>query len=246
MRGLGKPRHRWMMMSLAILALAFLMLIARWTVGKMSGPDLFLPFIFVDYQVCGVPPQLTSPSSGAEIDSLAPLFEGQAGNDASGRSVYIEISLDEKFEHVVRTLAAKTGMGDFAARPAENLNPGTGYFWRAQLICERKASPFSAAQSFRTAGQVALPPAANLRFPGNAAPGIASPVELSWEAVAGAEEYRVYFRPQGPHGWYIATVTADQLIHPFMKGTTYEWYVIPRTASGYGPASQIGTFTTAQ
>lgn len=246
MRGWWGPRQKWVSRAAVVALLAVLMVASVWSVGQMNGPSIFLPFINNGYEACSSAPQLHSPVEGAQVDTLAPQFDGDVGKDTGGKSVYIEIGLDEKFEQIVRTLAANPGTGSFSAQSLDNLNPGTSYYWRAQLICAQNSSPFSTVQSFTTPSQDNLPPTVNLISPADAAVGISSPLEFKWEPAPGAEEYLVYYRLSGPHGWYIGTTSNPWLIRSLSKGASYEWYVVARSGAGYGKASPIRTFTTTE
>lgn len=210
-----------------------------------TNPGVYLPFVFQDYKTCGTAPTLASPSNGATIDSLVPQFQGDAGQDAAGRYVFIQVALDPDFKQIVKTVSARTSHGPFSAEIMGNLEPGMPYAWRAQLVCTSQVGPFSEARSFITPVSGTLPDSPELFGPPSEGKDVTRPVEFTWEAVPGASSYLVYYKASGPYGWYILKVPQARLTRSMSPSSTYEWYVVPRNNYGFGPESAHQTFTTA-
>ena len=86
------------------------------------------------------------------------------------------------------------------------------------------------------------PTSPTLLTPANAATGLASPVMMTWSAVAGATSYRVYAQVNAAAASIIGTTTSTQLSAPFPQGNV-TWFVEAQFGNCPSTFSRFGTFT---
>ena len=133
----------------------------------------------------------------------------------------------------------------------ENLDPETTYYWKVWLTCGDVESPHSELWSFTTGSDNLILPAPTLLSPADGSEIWSKdlPVRLDWEAVAGADEYRVVLLRYDFGEWYRnyeTTVTATEFVIPFSlyQNTWYKWYVQPINDYAIGTASSAWMFNT--
>ncbi len=186
---------------------------------------------------CLTIPTLLAPSNGANLTTIAPLFEWNLHTDPASTGMSMQVSLNAGFTAIVTSMSSsqKTGVGSY--RWGDNFDPATIYYWRARLVCGAEYGPYSETRSFTTGsgGDVLPAPAPVAPFDGATVPLGSTPVRVSWSPVSGAEEYQIERRVTGRPGGYLYTRTGTELyIYYLDENTTHEWWVKARNAYGYG------------
>jgi hypothetical protein len=216
--------------------------------GRTSGvtftpvATLHLPIVFDDWNRCGVSPTLIKPPDGINLDTVAPLFMWDAGENPYATRLYARISKDPEFVDWDVGISG-SAQGEGSIRFLENFEPNTTYYWRAWLVCGNLKGPYSEVFSFRTAVEGTLPSSPTLTAPDDGAATSGLSVRLDWEPVSGAREYLV--RYQEVDAGYRWVWTSDtEVLRDLSGGTTYEWQVAARNDYGIGPDSETWRFTT--
>lgn len=192
-------------------------------------------------------PLLISPSDGAQLDTLAPLFVFEVGEQPPNTIAAIDYSTDPDPD---RPIWGGWYLGVTSGARLEwaswfNLEPSTTYYWRVGFIYDRDYEHPSWTEQYAfitaPAGGELLPPPA-LVSPADGTVLAADNVVLQWAPVSGAVEYRVavndldsglivlYRTPNTS-----ATFTGHGIIEP---GDHYEWSVAARNDYGWGPDSE--------
>lgn len=208
-------------------------------------PRAFLPLVMRNYppQFCS-PPTLLEPENGAQLDTLAPLFRWNTGDDPDAVRFELQVAQDEQFGNIIFTLITFY-LAQEEERLPFNLYPSTTYYWRARLVCNtgdgEQPGPWTEAWSFVSAppgGEIL--PAPSLMHPVNET--VQSPVTFTWQAVTGAVEYGLYFRQAGAGGYiHVATASTQETLS--LASGDYEWWVRARNDYAWGEASEVATFT---
>lgn len=190
-----------------------------------------------------VPPSLEFPGNGAvTIDFGSVAFQW---NDISGANVY-------RFRLGTDTLVANAIVWDttcaVSSRTVTGLQPNTKYFWRvrAKNTNSGTVSSWSQTYSFTTA-QLTQPA---LTYPANNAPHTGLNFSLQWNAVWGANVYRVRVGTDSlitnPIVWDTSCATTSKQLTNLSPNTKYYWRVRAKnTSSGAVSAwSPTWNFTT--
>lgn len=210
-------------------------------------PQAFLPLVMRNYPplLCSIP-TLLEPENGAQLDTLAPLFRWDVGDDPDAVRFEMQLATAPDFQEVIFTLVT-FWLGQTEERLPFNLYPDTEYYWRGRLICQgdegEQAGPWTQTWSFTAApagGDFLRAPM--LTWPLNVT--VQSPVTFQWEPVEGAEEYGLYWRRQGENG-YAYVHTTNTAVSIFLEDGDWEWWVRARSSYAWGEPSVMGRFTVS-
>lgn len=124
-------------------------------------------------------PTLTSPANNASLDELRPAMNWQSDPDAE--SYNIQIATNSNFS----SLVFNTNVATNQYTPTTDLTNFTQYWWRAQTKDGAYTSAWSSSRTFTV--EILSPP--NLTLPADLAENVATPLDLSWQAVQGATSY---------------------------------------------------------
>ena len=185
-------------------------------------------------------PTLTAPTNNATDIPLDGTLEW---NMVTGADTYsIEIATDATFSTIIDS---QSGLTDLTTIPAGLLNNET-YYWHVLSHNAGGDSAWSAAWSFTTVPAIADVP--TLTAPSNNATDIALDESLSWNAVTGADSYRVQVSELSD----FSTIVLDQsgitgttaTLSGLSNSTTYYWRVLSHNAGGDSAWSAAWSFTT--
>ena len=123
--------------------------------------------------------------------------------------------------------------------PASNLTPGKSWFWkvvaRRSNGCADTPGASSELRTFSTASDCKGPEEFRLVSPANGATGIASSVDLEWQASAGAASWDVYLGTSSPPQKVASGLTTPRYhVDRLASGAKYLWTVVAR--SGCSPS----------
>jgi sugar lactone lactonase YvrE len=130
-----------------------------------------------------------------------------------------------------------------------NLAVATKYYWRVvakgDLFCTPAATALSAVASFTTNGRCSAAPFSTTA-PANDATNVASPVQLTWQASAGASTYDVYLGTTNPPSLLAQNVSATSYSATVSSGRNY-WYVVAHASCDRTETTStpLQTFTAA-
>ena len=195
---------------------------------------------------CVTAPTLISPTNGAVLNTLVPVFRFDTGVQWNADHFELQVARDAAFSSMRYTASGPADPGVNEYDLHANLEPGVKFYWRARLKCGQTQAPWSAVWSFTTASGGTLPPAPTLTSPISGTLLTSWPVTLTWSAVPGAVEYHPAWRkPSTPNvtfgQWTSDTQAQARNLDP---GTLYEWSVATRSGYGIGPSSAWWRFTT--
>jgi len=201
----------------------------------------YLPAVFRNYGVCSTIPTLLSPANGSSLNTIAPLFRRDNGNNPNATVLRLQVS---KAGYVWSLRSSRaSGVSEF--RFSRNLNPAATYYWRAWLMCGDVQGPYSEVWSFTAGSGGTILPAPTLVAPTNGSTSPTTTVNLQWSPVSGAIEYLVYWREAGDRGYFFWSVSATQTtISQLKANTTYEWWISARNDYAIGTDSETWRFTT--
>ncbi len=191
-------------------------------------------------------PRLLSPSSGAHLDTLCPLFHWDTGPTLPGTRVHLEVSLDAHFSTTVLRLETNSASGPQESRFPWNLAPATQYYWRIYLSSNGQPGLSSDVRAFTTGSGGTLLPAPSLVAPGSGSLTSGLEVTFYWSPVAGALEYHINFLDHASQVRYggLWTTQTQMTLNFFSPNRTYDWWVEARNGYGMGAPSQRWSFTT--
>jgi len=194
---------------------------------------------------CPTIPTLISPSNGANLATIAPLFQWNAHTDPGATQFQLQLATDYGFSYIVSSMSTSGGTGEGSCRFADNFNPATTYYWRTRIVCGAEYGPYSPIWSFRTAsGGVVLAAPEPVSPPDGATVVLGNQwVTLDWSSVPGAIDYLLRRRIAGKAGSsvYHPSDSSQNLIYLDLN-TTYEWTVRGRNSYGYGNESSPRSF----
>lgn len=150
--------------------------------------------------------------------------------------------------YTLRRRVAGTSSWTFQSNTTETslmtflLTPGTTYEFQVQTHCTIGDSPFSASAFYTTLADDPCGVPQNLNV-SNITPSSAL---FTWNAVSGAFNYTLQYRPQGSSSWTSVTTTSTLISRSGLTpATTYEWRVGALcTSGGTISFSGIETFNT--
>jgi len=175
---------------------------------------------------CPDPPAILQPASGASgLPASGNLAWSNTG--ASQYKVYFGAGGSGCQTPILTTTATSMSFS--------GLNPGTQYQWRVEAISSGCPVKTSSCATFTTATVCPAPPA--LLAPGNGTQA-ASPVNLSWTAVAGATSYTVFASVNGGASTNLGTTALTSMTVTLDDGPV-SWFV---TADA-GPQCQLRSAT---
>jgi len=201
----------------------------------------YLPAVFRNYGVCSTIPTLLSPANGSSLNTIAPLFRRDNGNNPNATVLRLQVS---KAGYVWSLRSSRaSGVSEF--RFSRNLNPAATYYWRAWLMCGDVQGPYSEVWSFTAGSGGTILPAPTLVAPTNGRTLPTTTVNLQWSPVSGAIEYLVRWREAGYGGYFVRSVSATQTtISQLKANTTYEWLISAQNDYAIGTDSETWRFTT--
>ena len=195
----------------------------------------------------GAAPVLLLPANQAQLQTLVPQLEYDAGGDPSAISSEIQVAVDEGFEGIILDGLVNPPRGRVTCTVWSNLEPSTTYYWRTWLNYPETRGPYSEAWSFITGSGGVIPQTPDPVDPLNGTRVWPGQVMLEWSAVPEAQSYEVnwgrlsmqYFEHSLSVGSTSTRVAATE------PGTPYQWQVRARSAYAWSDWSQTWTFTTA-
>ncbi len=204
----------------------------------------YLPAVLNNYVSYAPVPILLGPADGSNLDTLAPLFMWNNGDNPGVTRVRLAIAKDSSFTQTVASLWTSYSSGVDEFRFSRNFDPATTYYWRAWFMWDDVEGPYSEVWSFTTGSNGTILPAPVLLAPPNGSTLPSTGATLQWSPVSGAQEYLVHWRAAGSSG-YSWTWTADtQAQVGCGTNTTCEWWVAARNDYAVGADSEIWQFTT--
>lgn len=206
----------------------------------------YLPMILNgdELQPCVVPPTLLAPTNGETIDTLTPTLRWLNGDDPTATGSRTIFSSDPDFQ-VVSGFSYGTGIpGEETWQMSANLALGQTYYWRVQLICGEKTSPYSETWSFTAPKILQKLPAPKLLSPPNGSEQDSLPITLTWEAVPGANSYEVQVRKSPVTYSFNVTTTQFTWDRTWWMNEWLEWSVSAINSAGVGESSNWWTFKT--
>jgi len=196
---------------------------------------------------CSTIPTLLNPTNGSSLNTIAPLYRWDNGNNPSATTLRLQVAKDSGFTHVPGDLWSSTphsGVREF--RFDENLDPATTYYWRAWLVCGDTQGPYSAVWSFTTGSGGTILSAPALVAPPNGSTVPTTTVTFQWSSVSGAVEYLVHWRTLDQAGHDYSWLNDTQMTNSWLSAnTTYEWWVSARNDYAVGADSEKWQVTTS-
>ena len=178
------------------------------------------------------------------MNTFAPLYRWDNGDDPSATAFRLEVAEDAGFTSSVNSLWTGYYAGVRGFRFSSNLDPSTTYYWRAWFTCDAIQGPYSEVWSFTTGSGGTVLPAPALVAPANGSTVPTTAVTLQWSPVSGAAEYLVHWREVGTSGYSYRWVNDTQTTISWLEAdTTYEWWVSARNDYGVGTDSETWQFT---
>jgi hypothetical protein len=212
----------------------------------LSGLDfrIYLPAVFRGYAGCTTLPALISPANGSTLSTISPLYVWDRGTNPAAIGLRLQVATDVAFTQVVNSLGAYGNAAPQFRWPS-NLQPGSTYYWRAQLDCGNMRGPYTEVWSFTTGSEGTVLPAPTLLEPANGATTPGPFVTVKWAAVEGAVEYVLFWRKASEAYPGFEWQTGTQKASGWARDTTYVWWVAARNDYAVGPESEHWEFTTS-
>jgi len=188
-------------------------------------------------------PHLLEPAHGAMGVSANPTLVWQAANHAT--HYHVQVSTSRYFSQRALDEPNLTS----SSFDASGLEYGTKYFWRVRASNATGSSEWSFTFRFKTENApVVVPPAPTLASPANGAANVSVNPTLVWNAVQGADSYRLQVATDAGFGNMVfnqsgLTNTARQ-VPGLQNDRQYFWRVSASNAGGVGSWSSIWAFAT--
>jgi hypothetical protein len=214
-----------------------------------SDSAVYLPAVLQNFDPAL--PRLTSPSSGAVLDTLIPTFSWNMG--AQPPDTIGCFALDTNPNPTQCRMKVFVNYGSQWERVMHyNLQPSTLYYWRVGAVYnhEYDRPKWSEERTLMTgpAGGIILP-APILTAPANNSTVALTDLTLTWNPVDGAVQYSISLHDKTQDRWYgfYSTTPQKNLSQPGLlaANSTHEWYVIARNNYAWGSSSTGWSFTTA-
>lgn len=190
-------------------------------------------------------PELVSPSSGAQLGTLAPELIWRS---AQTHWYGIEISTDPEFATLAMSVSPRTHCGgpEYRLFLLANLDPAATYYWRVGYDDDTGFFTWSETGWFTTPVAGATPPAPLPALPedGSTVPSL-TPC-LGWQGLDGASMYHITLGVRDSlFTFSVLSPTPGQLV-PFalLPGRTYAWNVRAYNGYAWGPESATWLFQT--
>ncbi len=206
--------------------------------------SVYLPVVLQNYLSCTTVPTLLSPTNGASLNTLVPLFRWDSGNDPLATEFSYEASKTTAFDYTEGFRSQYDAQGVHEDRLSWNFDPGTIYYWRAYLMCGEIQGPYTDVWTFTTGSGGSLPTAPSLASPADGTTLAGTTVTLRWSPVAGASEYNVYRKKSGSYAVYWSETSTEATMGGLSPNSTYEWWTTARNDYGWGAESVHRFFTT--
>ena len=185
-------------------------------------------------------PVLATPSNGATAVDLTPTL---TWNAATGAERYrVQLATDSLFTSIVLNDSTITT----TSRQVSTLEYQKLYYWRVAAINSTGSSTYSIPFRFTTKNGV--PSAPILATPSNGATGVNLDPVLTWNAVAGATQYRLQVAIDSSFSTIIINDSTITTTSNQMSGLDYQqkyyWKVSAKNNNGTGQWSVTRNFTT--
>jgi hypothetical protein len=191
-------------------------------------------------------PELVSPSSGIQVNTLAPELVWRSASD---HWFGIEIATDPQFSTLAVSVPPRSHCGgpDYTLMLLDNLEPATLYYWRVGYDDDTGFFTWSPTWWFTTpdAGG-SVPPAPEPALPEDGSTVASLSPCLSWQGLDGANMYHITLGVRDSiFTFSVLSPTPGQLV-PFqlLPGRTYAWHVRAYNGYGWGPESTTWLFQT--
>ncbi len=203
--------------------------------------------LFTEFEPTALPPKviLNAPQDQSTDISLPP---GLAWNEAPGATNYhLQVATDIGFSNILVNEDTITNTV-FTITNALNI---TTYYWRVQAGNGSDWGEWSGTWKFTTGSSTVTlpPPAPNLSSPVNKATNISIPPILSWNAVGGALKYWFQVSESSDFSTLMMAQDSNNAFTNYTTGggsynTLYYWRVKAKNEAGWGPWSNVWSFTT--
>lgn len=194
----------------------------------------------------GDEPDLVSPSSGIQLNTLAPELVWRS----TGQHWYtVEVATDPQFSALAVWVPPRTHIGgpEYRMLLLNNLRPATLYHWRVGYDDDTGVFTWSQSGWFSTPGPGREVPSAPLpTFPADGSTVDCLSPYLSWQSVDDARIYHITLGVyENMFTFSILTPGAGQVV-PFslLPGRTYAWHVRAFNGYAWGPESPTRLFRT--
>ncbi|MBI3111316.1 MAG: fibronectin type III domain-containing protein [Ignavibacteriales bacterium] len=187
-------------------------------------------------------PTLVSPSNGSVNQPTTPTL---TWNPVSSADTYrLQVSTSSSFA----TMLIEDSTITSTSREVGPLSQGTTYSWRVSARNSAGSSTFSSTRTFTT-----VPPPPDqpiLASPADGATYQPTTLTLSWNAVSGAQTYRLQVSTSAS---FASTIVDDSTLSgtsmqvgALATNTQYYWRVRAKNAGGTGPSSNTWSFITTE
>ena len=204
------------------------------------------------------PPQLVSPSNGAQLDTLIPTLSFNFPTNGATATPELQYSTDPNFGSLQgwwrRCGGTDTSFSAaFSNLPGANLPSATRYYWRAHVAygnaCTDSVSwsGYSPTWSFTTGSGGTILPGPQLLAPANNSTVHSPRPVLQWQTSPSATGYLVRAIKVGSTSGYFyrgdVSTTNYQFWLDFAVGDSYDWSITLRNAYAWGNESAKWRFT---
>jgi hypothetical protein len=211
---------------------------------------VYLPSTLNHFGGCSVVPTLLDPADGSTLDTLLPVYRIEVSDNPNITGLRMEVAEDQAFENFVMSSWGGGWPGVHEKRFSWNLDPATTYYWRAWVMCDDVAGPYSEVRSLISGSGGVIPAAPDLVSPADGISIGSLPFTLTWSTVPGALEYEICWRKASGGGAYCFSrneaqfSTAGAPPHWLDPDTTYKWWAVALNDYAASPDSVSWEFTT--
>lgn len=183
---------------------------------------------------------LVAPTHGATGQAIVTTLSWNAVSGA--QSYHLQYATDDQFTQNMQSYETLT-----QTQQQITLSYGTTYYWRARAVNAGGAGAWSQVWSFSTIHQA--PGVVQLLAPADNATGVALPALVTWEAVSGAQHYRLEVSTvsdfSGSPSVFADITDTEYSLTDLTHATGYYWRVRASNTGGNGSWSSVRYFTTA-